>query len=185
MKSYLALHRSCRDIPQADGGVIRTTDQVTLHEWTPGKSIALSLVTNQPQVRSAVGVLWLAGMFAVVKDIHLCTDGLCGNHEGVLRHVASSVDFALMIDLLDDMNLACWHKPCVRQLDEGSCFLSTMQKGKLYTDTFLNASLCNAACAQHSCCIGSSCHMTEAMCLVRAFSVKQSHDQAIAPGEAP
>ncbi|KAA6428108.1 MAG: hypothetical protein FRX49_02769 [Trebouxia sp. A1-2] len=46
--------RSSRDIPQADGGVIRSADQVTLHERTPGKSIALSLVTNQPQVRGAV-----------------------------------------------------------------------------------------------------------------------------------
>jgi len=121
---------------------------VTLHERTPGKSIALSLVTNEPQVRSAVGVLWLARMFAVVKDIHLCTDGLCGDHEGVLRHVASSVDFALMIDLLDDMNLACWHKPCVRQLDNRGYILSTMQKGKLDTETCTDASLCNAACEQ-------------------------------------
>lgn len=168
--THLALHRPSRDIPQADGGVVRSTDQVTLHERTPGKSIALSLVTNQPQVRSAVGVLWLRRVFAVVKDIHLCTDSLCGDHEGVLRHVASSVDLALMIDLLDDMNLACWHKPCVRQLDDRGCISSTIQQGELNAETVLDTSLCNAACAQHG-CIGSSCHTTKAMCLVRVFSI--------------
>ncbi len=128
---------------------------MTLHERTPGQSIALSLVTDQTQVRSAVGVLWLAGMFAVVKDIHLCTDGLCGNHEGVLRHVAGSVDLALMVDLLDDMNLACWHKPSVRELDNRGYILSTMQKGKFHIETFGDARLCNAACPQHGCMVAA------------------------------
>ena len=103
------LQGSPRNVPQTDGSIIRPTDQVALHKGAPGKAIALSLVPSEAQVRIALVVLWLRRMFAVVKDIHLCADGLCGDHEGVLRHIARSVDLALVIDLLDDRNLACFN----------------------------------------------------------------------------
>ena len=107
--THLVLQWSPRDVPQTNGSIIRATDEMALHEGAPGEAIALSLVPREAEVRIALIILWLGRMFAVVKDVHLCTDGLCGNHEGVLRHVARSVDLALVIDLLDDRNLACFN----------------------------------------------------------------------------
>ncbi len=105
--TYPVLCRSARDVPQADGSVIRTTDEVALHERTPGKAVALSLVSSQSQIWIAVVVGWLGRVLAVVKDIHLSADGLGGNHEGVLGHVARSIDLTLMVDLLNHLDFAC------------------------------------------------------------------------------
>lgn len=95
------------DVPQTDGGIIRATDEVAIHEGAPSKAVALCLVPYQPEVRVAVIVCWLGGVLAVVKDIHLCTDGFGGNEEGVLRHVPRPVDLTLMVYLLNHLNLAC------------------------------------------------------------------------------
>lgn len=86
-----------------------------IHERAPGQAIALCLVPYQPEVRVALVVRGLGGVLAVVKDIHLCTDGLGCNQEGVLRHVARSVDLALVVYLLNHLDFACrigrqgWH----------------------------------------------------------------------------
>ena len=45
-------------------------------------------------------------MLAIIEDINLSTNGLGGNDEGVLGHVASPVNLTLMVDLLDDLDLA-------------------------------------------------------------------------------
>ena len=80
---------------------------MTIHERAPGKAVALGLVPYQPEVWVTVVVRGLGGVLAVVKDIHLCTDGFGGNEEGVLRHVARPVDLTLVVDLLNHLNFAC------------------------------------------------------------------------------
>ena len=95
------------NVPETDGGIIRATNEVTIHERTPCKAIALSLVPHKPEVRVAMGVCGLGGVLAVVKDIHLCTDCLGGNEEGVLGHVTCSINLTLVIDLLHNLYLAC------------------------------------------------------------------------------
>lgn len=95
------------NVPKTDSGIVRATDQVAIHERAPSKTIALSFVPYQPGIWSANGVCGLGRMLAVVKNIHLRTDGLGGNDKGVLRHVACPVDFTLVIDLLDHLDLAC------------------------------------------------------------------------------
>lgn len=78
-----------------------------LHEGAPCQTIALCLVPCESEIGLALIVCWLRGMPAVVKDIHICADGLCGDQEGVLRHVARPVDFAFMVDLLADLDFGC------------------------------------------------------------------------------
>ena len=80
---------------------------MTIHEGAPGQAIALCLVPCQPEVWVAVIVCGLGGVPAVVKDIHLCTDGLGSYQEGVLRHVSRPVHLALVVDLLNHLNFAC------------------------------------------------------------------------------
>lgn len=94
------------DVPKTDGGIIRATDEVAIHERAPCKAISLSLVPQKPEVRVAGGVCGLGGVLAVVKDIHLCTDCLGGNQKGVLGHVTRPVHLTLMIDLLHNLYLA-------------------------------------------------------------------------------
>jgi len=80
---------------------------VPLLELTPGQAITLSVVTPEPQIRVTGPIKrGLGGMLAVVKDINFSTNCLGGNDEGVLGHVASPVNLTLMVDLLDDLNLA-------------------------------------------------------------------------------
>lgn len=83
---------------------------MALHEWTPCQTITLGLVTRQLEVRLAAVVGRFRWMFAVVKDVNISTDSLGGNQEGVLRHVACSVDLSFMIDLLNHLNLGCTDK---------------------------------------------------------------------------
>lgn len=45
-------------------------------------------------------------MFAVVKDVDLGADRLCGNEEGVLGHVPRSVDLPIVVDGLQDVHLS-------------------------------------------------------------------------------
>ena len=95
------------DVPQTDGGIIRATDEVPIHERAPSEAVALCLVPLQPEVWVASVVCWLGGVLAVVKDIHLCTDGFGGNEERVLRHVSRSVHLTLVVYLLHYLDLAC------------------------------------------------------------------------------
>lgn len=80
---------------------------MAIHERAPGKAVALSLVPYQPEVWVTVVVRGLGGVLAIVKDVHLCTDGFGGNEERVLRHVARPVDLTLVVDLLNHLNFAC------------------------------------------------------------------------------
>ena len=65
-------------------------------------------VAEQTQVRGALAV-WrrLGWVLGVVKDVHLCVDGLGRYEEGVLRHVPRPIDLALMIYLLGDLQCGC------------------------------------------------------------------------------
>ena len=95
------------DIPQADGMVIAGREQVAVQVRVPGESVALLLVSLEPQIRDA-DTVWvgLGRVLGVVKDEDIAAGGLGGNDTGILRHVASAVDFALMVDLDLDLNLS-------------------------------------------------------------------------------
>ena len=95
------------DVPQADGMVITGREQVAIQVRVPGESVALLLVSLEPQIRDADTVrVGLGRVLGVVKDEDIATRGLGGNDTGILRHVASAVDFALMVDLDLDLNLS-------------------------------------------------------------------------------
>lgn len=95
------------DVPQADGMVIAGREQVAVQVRVPGESVALLLVSLEPQIRNA-DTVWvgLGRVLGVVKDEDIAAGGLGGNDTGILRHVASAVDFALMVDLDLDLNLS-------------------------------------------------------------------------------
>ena len=95
------------DVPQADGMVITGREQVAIQVRVPGESVALLLVSLEPQIRDA-DTVWvgLGRVLGVVKDEDIAAGGLGGNDTGILRHVASAVDFALMVDLDLDLNLS-------------------------------------------------------------------------------
>ena len=95
------------DVPQADGMVIAGREQVAVQVRVPGESVALLLVSLEPQIRDA-DTVWvgLGRVLGVVKDEDIAAGGLGGNDTGILRHVASAVDFALMVDLDLDLNLS-------------------------------------------------------------------------------
>ena len=95
------------DIPQADGMVIAGREQVAVQVRVPGESVALLLVSLEPQIRDADTVrVGLGRVLGVVKDEDIAAGGLGGNDTWILRHVASAVDFALMVDLDLDLNLS-------------------------------------------------------------------------------
>ena len=58
-ETYPVCHWPALNVPQANGGIIRPTDQVTFHERTPRKAIALCFVTSQPHVRIASAICGL------------------------------------------------------------------------------------------------------------------------------
>lgn len=47
-------------------------------------------------------------MLCVIKDQHVAGGGLCGNDAGILRHVAGSVHFTLVVDLDLNLNLPAY-----------------------------------------------------------------------------
>lgn len=60
----------------------------------------------KPQIRVARTIQWrLRWMLAIVKDINFCTNSLSGNNKWVLRHIASTIHFPIMINLLNDLHL--------------------------------------------------------------------------------
>ena len=107
MIAYLVLFGRSVDVPQADGMVIAGREQVAVQVRVPGESVALLLVSLEPQIRDA-DTVWvgLGRVLGVVKDEDIAAGGLGGNDTGILRHVASAVDFALMVDLDLDLNLS-------------------------------------------------------------------------------
>lgn len=96
------------DVPMCNGGVFGSGEDVALFgcRGVPGHAVALFGLTSEGDVGPAFGVagLGLAGMFRAVKDVDLTGDGLGSNEVGVLRHVASAIDFAAMVDGLCDFD---------------------------------------------------------------------------------
>ena len=107
MIAYLVLFGRSVDVPQADGMVIAGREQVAVQVRVPGESVALLLVSLEPQIRNA-DTVWvgLGRVLGVVEDKDIATRGLGGDDAGILRHVASAVDFALVVDLDLDLNLS-------------------------------------------------------------------------------
>lgn len=98
--------RSGVNVPIADLSVMSSAEQMTLLELTPRQAIPFIAVTPEPQIRIASTIKrWLRRVLAVIEHMHLPTNCLGGNHERVLRHVASSVHLPFVIYLLDNFHL--------------------------------------------------------------------------------
>jgi len=87
--------------------VIAGREQMAVQVGVPGKSVALLLVTPQTKIRNADPVrVGLGGVLGVVEDQDVAAWGLGGDDARILRHVSSAVDFAFVVDLDLDLNLA-------------------------------------------------------------------------------
>ena len=79
---------------------------------TGSGGVPLCSVAEQAQVGRALAVgRRLGRVLGVVEDVHLRIDGLGRYEEGVLRHIPCSIDLALVVDLLGDLQYGCTHSP--------------------------------------------------------------------------
>ena len=86
--------------------VIRTAEQVTWSKLTLRQTITFSVVTFRSYIGRACAIKrGLGRVLVVVKEINFSANGLGSDKERVLRHIASPVNLAIVINLLNDLDL--------------------------------------------------------------------------------
>lgn len=95
-------------IPMANSHVFAGRENVALFGIirVPSQAIALLCLTSQGDVRLAavVAVLRPVWVLCAVKDVHFARDCLRGDQIWILGHVSRSVDFAVVIDRLSNLD---------------------------------------------------------------------------------
>jgi len=87
--------------------VVTTGDDATLLERVPSKTVTFLGMALELDIRGAHTVFaGLRRMLRAIKDKHIRSRGLGGDEVGVLRHVAGTVNLALVVDLLNDFDFA-------------------------------------------------------------------------------
>ena len=63
------------------------------------------MLTHQRDIRLTLSTsLWLTRMLRTIEHVHLSRHSLCRNQVRILGHITRSVDLALVVDFLDDLN---------------------------------------------------------------------------------
>ena len=70
----------------------------------PRQSVPLLSVAKQTQIGLDLIVHGRRRVLGIIEDVNFSVDSLGGNNFGVLRHVPSLVDFALVVDLDVDLD---------------------------------------------------------------------------------
>mmetsp|Transcript_2092 Transcript_2092/g.3134 ORF Transcript_2092/g.3134 Transcript_2092/m.3134 type:complete len:227 (+) Transcript_2092:959-1639(+) len=95
------------DVPQADLGIVGSTQKVASRQGRPGQTIAFGLMAGQDEIGLGGSVGGgLGGVTGVVEDVDFGAHRLGGDDELFLGHVTRAVDFAVVVDLSDDLDLA-------------------------------------------------------------------------------
>ena len=92
------------DVPETDSGVLGTGDEMTGGDAVPGHAVALGRMTLQTNVGIALigsGRKW---MFGIVKDVNLPSDTAGSDKTWILRHITSTVNFAVVRDALGNVD---------------------------------------------------------------------------------
>lgn len=98
-----------RDVPEADGLIIGSREEMSIVGCIPGEAVALLLVTFEANIRLTATLRGCSyRVIRVIKYQHITTWCFRGDYVGILWHVSGTVNLALVVNFHGDFKLARW-----------------------------------------------------------------------------